>query len=127
MKKFHCLGTVLIACLLIAATSIDFAQASAEHPTPDVDGTVWMKSTELEKQSFLFGAGSAIVLEYYVRDKHSEEPSKFVKGWVDGLKGMSWAELSNKLDIYYKSNPDKIQRNVFEVIWHEVIKPNLKS
>lgn len=127
MKRLHCIGTALIACLLMVATSFDFAKAADDHPAPDVDGNVWMKSTEQEKKSFLFGAGSAIVLEYHIRDKHSEEPSKFVKGWVDGLKGMSWAELASKLDTYFKTNPDKMHKHVFEVIWHEVIKPNLKS
>lgn len=127
MKSFRYLCMLLMAGLLFAATMTGFAQAAEDHPAPDVDGKVWMKSTDQEKKAFLFGAGSAIVLEYHVRDKHSEEPSKFVKGWVDGLKGISWAELTNKLDSYYKNNPDKIHRHVFEVIWHEVIKPNSTS
>jgi len=104
-----------------------FAQKAPEHPAPDVDGVVWMKSTDQEKKAFLFGAGSAIALEYHIREKHSEEPSRFVKGWVDVFKDVSWSQLVNKVDMYYKNNPDKMQKHVFEVMWHEMIKPNLKN
>ncbi len=127
MKRFNSVYVFLIACLFIVATSSTSAQAAEDHPAPDVNGNVWMKSTEQEKKAFLFGAGSAIVLEYHIKEKHSEEPSRFVKGWVDGLKDISWTELASKLDSYYKNNPDKMQKHVFEVIWHEIIKPNLKS
>lgn len=98
-----------------------------EHPAPDVDGAVWMKSTDQEKRAFLFGAGSAIALEYHIREKHSEEPSLFVKGWIGAFKDVSWTQLANKIDNYYKNNPDKMHRHVFEVIWHEMIKPNRKK
>jgi len=118
---------LLLAGILFASANVSLAQKATEHPAPDVDGKVWMSSTDQEKKAFLFGAGSAIVLEYHIRDKHSEEPSRFVKGWVDVLKDVSWTELSNKIDAYYKNNPDKIHRHVFEVIWHEIIAPNWKG
>ena len=59
--------------------------------------------------------------------KRSEEPSKFVKGWIEAFDNMSWAEMASKLDNYYESNPDKGNRLVFDVLWHEMIKPNLKN
>jgi len=121
---------MMIAMVAMATTAfhgVGMAQGNANHPAPDVDGHVWMSSTEPEKRAFLFGAGSAVVLEYHIRDKHSEEPSRFVKGWVEALKDMSWAELANKLTLYYKSNPDKMNRHVFEVIWHEIIAPARKQ
>lgn len=113
--------------LLLVSSEAGYAQSKMEHPAPDVDGYVWMKSTQQEKRAFLFGASSAIVLEYHVREKHSEQPSRFVKGWVDGLKDMSWAALADKIDAYYRNNPAKMDRQVFEVIWHEIITPNLKD
>jgi hypothetical protein len=127
MKKYCFLSMIVFAGVLWAASNTCLAQSQGDHPAPDVDGKIWMHSTDQEKKAFLFGAGSAIVLEYHVRDKHAEQPSIFVKGWVDGLKDMSWSQIANKIDQYYTSNPDKMNRHVFEVIWHEIIKPNLKN
>ncbi|MDP3428837.1 MAG: hypothetical protein Q8R89_00750, partial [Desulfomicrobium sp.] len=88
---------------------------------------VWMKSTDPEKKAFLFGAGTAIALEYQMRAKRSEEPSRFIKGWIEVFDNMSWAEMASKLDTFYASNPDKQSKLVFDVLWHEMIKPNLKN
>jgi hypothetical protein len=113
--------------IIFAFSNACFAQRPNDRPGPDVDGKVWMNSTEQEKESFLFGASSAIVLEYHVRIKHSEDPSRLVRGWVEALKDMTWRELSHKIDVYYNDNPDKMHRHVFEVIWHEIIVPNWKQ
>lgn len=127
MKTSHFAFTFLIAVFLCAGAGSGLAQTQAAHPAPDVDGEVWMKSSDLEKKAFLYGAGSAFVLEYHLREKHRQDPSKLVVGWVDGLKNLSWSDLGNRVDDYYKRNPDKMQRHVFDVIWHEVIAPNQKK
>jgi hypothetical protein len=117
----------LLAGLLFTGASSCFAQGTTSNPAPDVDGYVWMKSNDAEKKAFLFGAGTAIALEYQMRATRSEEPSKFIKGWIEAFDNMSWAEMASKLDKYYESNPDKENRLVFDVLWHEMIKPNLKN
>ncbi|MHC1789736.1 hypothetical protein [Solidesulfovibrio sp.] len=127
MKTHRFVLSMLIAACLCTGANVGFAQKQADHPAPDVDGEIWMKSSDLEKKAFLYGAGSALVLEYHVREKRSQEPSKLVVGWVDGLKDISWSDLSNKIDAYYRSHPDKMQRDVFDVIWHEIIATQKKS
>lgn len=124
--RFYLFPCFLVA-IALASVAVSSAQEIKSHPTPDVDGVVWMRSTEQEKIAFLFGAGSAVVLEYHLREKHSEQPSKFVKAWVDALRDVSWTEMVTRIDAYYKSNPTKSDRNVFSVIWHEIIVPNLKN
>lgn len=127
MKKLRYACMYLIAVLLFTTSTSCFAQGTTGSPSPDVDGYVWMKSTDPEKKAFLFGAGTAIALEYQMRAKRSEEPSKFVKGWIEAFDNMSWAEMASKLDRYYESHPDKASRLVFDVLWHEMIKPNLRN
>jgi hypothetical protein len=127
MKQLKYVCVYLLAGLLFTASSSCFAQGTTETPAPDVDGYVWMKSTDPEKKAFLFGAGTAIALEYQMRTKRTEEPSRFIKGWLEVFDNMSWAEMASKLDQYYESNPDKANRLVFDVLWHEMIKPNLKD
>jgi len=127
MRKFGYLSILLLAAVLFAGTTACFAQNPSEHPRPDVDGYVWLKSTDAEKKAFLLGAGSAVAMEYHLRAKHHEEASKFIKSWTEGLKGTSWSELASKVDSYYDSNPERRDLNVFAVIWHEVIKPRIKG
>jgi hypothetical protein len=117
----------LIAGLIFTASTSCFAQGTTGSPSPDVDGHVWMKSTDAEKKAFLFGAGTAIALEYQMRAKRTEEPSKFVKGWIEVFDNMSWAAMASNVDRYYESHPNKASRLVFDVLWHEMIKPNLKN
>jgi uncharacterized membrane protein YdfJ with MMPL/SSD domain len=127
MTKHSIIFPLLLAAFLFIGADTGFAQQQTAHPAPDVDGEVWMKSSDLEKKAFLYGAGSALVLEYHLREKHGQDPSKFVKGWVDELRDMSWSDLSNHVDDYYRHNPEKMQRHVFDVIWHEVIAKNQKN
>jgi hypothetical protein len=127
MKILRYLSVLLLTGLLLTGTSSCFAQGTTANPSPDVDGFVWTKSSDPEKKAFLFGAGTAIALEYQMRAKRSEEPSKFIKGWIEVFDNMSWAEMASRLDTYYESNPGQANRLVFDVLWHEMIKPNLKN
>lgn len=124
--RFYLAPCILMA-IALAWVSVSSAQEVKPQPAPDVDGIVWMRSTGQEKIAFLFGAGSAIVLEYHLREKHSEQPSKFVKSWVEALRDVSWTEMVTQIDAYYKSNPNKSDRNVFDVIWHEIVLPKSKN
>lgn len=125
MKKMPLLAMVLLAAGLCLGAGPGWTQEKAA--APDVDGHVWMDSTSQEKRAFLFGAGSAFVLEYFIRTKHGEQPSRFVQGWVEVLKDQKWPDLEKALDRYYTDNPDKINEHVFHVIWHQMIEPNLKD
>lgn len=125
MKKVYLLPMALLVGVLLLAAHQGWSQDKAA--SPDLDGTIWLKSSSLEKRAFLYGAGSAFVLEYSIRTKHNEQPSKFVQGWVDVLKDKTWAELEKSLDTYYANNPDKLSEHVFSVMWNTMIKPNLKN
>jgi len=127
MTARYYLFPCFLVAIALASVAVSSAQEIKPHPSPDVDGVVWMRSTGQEKIAFLFGAGSAIVLEYHLREKHSEQPSKFVKSWVEALRDISWTEMVTQIDAYYKSNPDKSDRNVFAVIWHEIVLPKSKN
>jgi len=127
MKIFRYFSVFLLAGLLFTGSTSCFALGTTASPSPDVDGYVWTMSTDPEKKAFLFGAGTAVALEYQMRAKTSEEPSRFIKGWIEAFDNMSWAEMASRLDNYYEANPDKTNRLVFDVLWHEMIKPNLKN
>ena len=125
MKKMHLLTMALVAGVLFLAANPGWAQEKVAPP--EVDGTCWMKSSSAEKRAFLYGAGNAFVLEYYIRTKHDEQPSRYVQGWVEVFKNQTWGDLEKALDNYYTQNPDKMNEHVFRVIWDQLIKPNMKG
>ncbi|WP_285907778.1 hypothetical protein [Pseudodesulfovibrio pelocollis] len=128
MKKLLYLSVFVAVGLLLAGAMPSFAQTKTEQTSgPDVDGFVWLMSSDAEKKSFLFGAGSAVAMEYHVRAIRKEEPSKFIKGWTEALKDVSWSELASEVDAYYDSNPDRKDKLVFEVIWQTIITPRLNK
>lgn len=127
MKQNKLLLLFLLMGLLLLGASSALAQGAMETTDPDIDGKVWMHSTSSDKKAFLLGVSNAVVLEYHLRRKQSEEPSRFVKGWVTAFKDSSWSDMVSKVDAYYASNPTKLQRNVLDVVWHEMIAPNWKK
>jgi hypothetical protein len=99
---------------------------AAQPDVPEVTGTVWMKSTQQEKLAFLVGAGSAVAIENHV-DSKSGAPSKFVTGWIDAFGDETWSDVAIRVDKYYSAHPDMNERLVMDVLWKEMIMPDLKS
>lgn len=125
MKKFNILAITLIAGLLFFAVSPGRTQST--QLSPELDGRIWLDSTSAEKRAFLYGVGSATVLEYHIRTKHDEQPSRFVSGWVEVFKDQTWSDVEKTVDRYYANNPDRLNENVLKVIWQIMIKPNVKK
>jgi hypothetical protein len=127
MKKNRYLMLFALMGLLLFSAGSALAQGAMESSDPDIDGKVWMHSSDSDKRAFLLGVSNAVVLEYHLRTKRSEEPSRFVKGWVEAFKEARWSEMVSRVDAYYASNPTKLRRNVLDVVWHEMIAPNWKK
>jgi len=127
MRKKCIIFILLLTGMLAIGVGVSNAQSTMSNTPLDVNGEVWLNSTDMEKKAFLLGAGSAVVLEFHIREKKAEEPSRFIKGWIEVLKGMTWSELSMRIDRYYHANPNKLERDLFDVIWHEIIAPNMKK
>jgi hypothetical protein len=125
MNKTNAFMIMLLVGFLALAAGPAMSLETTES-VPELDGAHWMQSTSAEKRAFLYGAGSAIVLEYNVRSKHDEQPSKFVQGWVDVFKDQTWAQMERAVDQYYISNPNRINEHVFHAIWFAMIKPNIQ-
>lgn len=127
MKKNRYLVMFALVGLLLFSAGSAFAQGAMENSDPDIDGKVWAHSSDSDKRAFLLGVSNAVVLEYHLRTKRSEEPSRFVQGWVSAFKDSRWSEMVSRIDAYYANNPTKLRRNVLDVVWHEMIAPNGKK
>jgi len=127
MKKNRYLVMFALVGLLLLSAGSAFAQGAMENSDPDIDGKVWTHSSDSDKRAFLLGVSNAVVLEYHLRTKRSEEPSRFVQGWVTAFKDSRWSEMVGRIDAYYAKNPTILRRNVLDVVWHEMIAPNGKK
>jgi len=86
------------------------------------NGEHWAKATETERRAYLLGVLNMAMIEYQLSGpapKHRTTVNKIVKT----LDGMAVPQIAEKIDAYYKTNPDKQQQSVFEVIWFEMVAP----
>lgn len=86
------------------------------------NGEHWAKATETEKRAYLLGILNMAMVEYQLSGpapKHRTTVNKIVKA----LDGMTVPQIVEKVDAHYKTNPDKQQQSVFEVIWFEMVAP----
>lgn len=100
---------------------------AAPENMPEITGEVWMKSSQQEKLAFLIGASSVVAIEHHIDLKEADDPSRFTQGWVAAFKDQKWTEIAGKLDSYYAAHPDKGGQLVMEVVWKELILPNMND
>ena len=102
------------------------AAAPAKKELPFPNSSEWTSATEREKLAYLRGVMNMAMVEYQLsgpNPKHRTTVAKMVKA----LDGMTLRQMLEKIDGYYKVNPDQQQRPVFEVIWFELVAPKAKK
>lgn len=88
-------------------------------------GEHWAKATDTERRAYVLGILNMAMIEYQLsgpNPKHRTTIPRLVKA----LDGMAVPQLVEKVDAYYRANPDQQQRRVFEVIWFEMVAPGTK-
>jgi hypothetical protein len=98
---------------------------------PVLKGDTWVKMSDDEKISFIWGVGHMIsIQEVLGRDnpglkKHNDYVNKVIE--AHETKAMTMNEISQHVDNFYKNNPDKLNTSVMEVMWTETILPRLQT
>ena len=148
MLKKQRFATTLLALGLIAGLATGGTVAQAADPAPPAaqpaesqptqqaaptrkelpfpNSSEWTSATEREKLAYLLGVMNMAMIEYQLsgpNPKHRTTVAKIVKA----LDGMTLRQMLEKIDAYYKANPDKQQRPVFEVIWFELVAPKVNK
>lgn len=116
---------LLVSLIVFGALCLDATQALAKREVPLVTGEHWIKASNGEKLSYLLGMATIIELE---KEYQGEKPIPESLNYklVKGLHDHSLQEIKQHLDTYYQQHPDKQQRPVVEVIWYELVSPDLK-
>jgi hypothetical protein len=112
------------ACLVLAMA---WGGARADE-VPLVTGEHWTKSTEPMKKAYLIGIANVLQLEaaYHAASPPSDATS-VVPRFARGLKGHTLDTVRERLDNWYATHPDRLQRPVIETIWFEMVIPGLQK
>lgn len=125
MSKLNWRAASLVACVALAAAS---GMTHAQE-IPIVTGEHWTKSSDDVKKAYLVGLANVIQIEVgYHAGNPPPDAQSFIPRVAKGLKGggHTLASVQDRLNKWYASNPDKLQRPVIETIWFEMVVPGLK-
>jgi len=123
--------------VLLSVASVPYAQEESEvmvqveQVMPVLKGDTWVKMSDDEKISFIWGAGHIVsIQEVLARDNQDlKESNTFVNKIMEARSNqpMTMNQVAAKVDEYYQANPDKLDKPVVEVIWTETVVPRLSS
>jgi len=94
-----------------------------------INGGHWVTSTMEQKRAFLFGIGNMLEIEQAMAGDHFEamREHSIMPVLLEGLSGISIADLVMQLDKYYAQHPQNMKKAVIEVLYVDMAKPNLKN
>jgi len=94
-----------------------------------INGGHWVTSTMEQKRAFLFGIGNMLEIEQAMAGDHFEamREHSIMPVLLEGLSGISIADLVMQLDNYYAQHPQNMKKAVIEVLYIDMAKPNLKN
>jgi hypothetical protein len=122
------------AALALAAPWAALAQSGSPASAADVsqprfaDGNDWTKSTEAQKQAFIFGIANTISVAVGWDARHVPEgQNTFSRRAAAGLGGVSLGEAVQRVDAWYAANPGRRDTPVVAVLWLDIAKPKLEG
>jgi len=117
----------LLTVLLPVLLAVSGATAWAAEDLVIVNGEHWVSSSLEQKRAYLFGVGNVLEIEQAMAGDEYEvrRGRSIVPVLLDGLSGVSIANIVTQLDKFYADHSDQIKRPVIEVLYLEMALPNL--
>ncbi len=123
--------TMLMLCSVVFSSYAQDTMELVAQEMPVLKGDIWVKMSDDEKISFIWGVGHVIsIQEVLGRDNPGlKENNMFVNKVIEAheTRSLTMNEVSEQVDNYYKENPDKLDTSVMEVMWTESILPRLQT
>ena len=115
------------ASVAIAAAALVLASPAAAEDVPLVDGTMWKKSAPILKRTYLVGISNLMSAEYAVQKEFGPPPDDqtAIQRMYEEIDDMTLNEAVEQIDAWYAANPGKMDTTVLEVIWIDMVRPNL--
>lgn len=133
LTRFCCIVILLATVILVgSALSAEFPAALETgkelKEMPVLDGQSWQTMSPDTKIAFIWGIGHVVTIEEHVVQRYPEmRRQDFVAKLADGLRGVPMSSIIERIDSYYRQNPDDLDLPVVRVMWSEVVRPRLKT
>ena len=113
--------------LLIAAIALLAAGSAASDDVPFVDGEIWKATASPLKRAYLIGIANFLSAEYAFQQKNGFPPSSqsSIQSAYEGIDDITLNQSIERIDAWYVKNPSKQDTTVLEVIWLDMVEPNL--
>ena len=117
----------LLILLIPLLLTVSGTTAWAGEDLEIINGEHWASSSLEQKRAFLFGIGNMLEIEQAMAgdDFESMRGRSIVPVLLDGLSGVSIADIVTQLEEFYAVHPDQSTRAVIEVLYLEMALPNL--
>ncbi len=94
---------------------------------PILKGDIWQKMTPDSKVAFIWGVGHVVAIEQHLMQKYPElKVQNFCSKAAEGMAEIPMDEVIARIDNFYNTNPDELEKPVVSVLWATAIKPNIK-
>jgi hypothetical protein len=91
-------------------------------------GDLWIKMMPDEKVAFIWGFGHVVAIEQFLMEKYPElQRDSFVAKVIEGMANTPMSEVVIRVDNYYETSPNDIDKPVTSVLWDTMIRPNIKT
>jgi hypothetical protein len=132
-----CIGVAVFATHVSGQQKGDAAavQKEAGKYMPVLKGEQWQKMDSNAKVAFIWGGAHVVLIEYILMEEFPELKresfvAKVVEARVERTAAGTNRTINQVIDVidqYYKDHPDKLETPVMAVIWHVLVKPNIKT
>ena len=124
MKKFFALPGAILAVLLAFSLTADAQQQSPRSDLVMINGQHWTQSERSTKLAFLMGLGNFFEVEQALQQgKPVADGDSLVPVFARGLDNETLTTIMEKVDAWYTSNTDRLDRPAIEVIYFEIALP----
>ncbi len=104
-------------------------RVAAAVPEPELlTGESWQRMSADSKVAYILGLGNLVEYERHQLVESPPAASKsFLPHLARGLSGISVNEVVSRVDAYYATHPDQLNRPVVDTIFQAIVLPRLKA
>jgi hypothetical protein len=119
----------LIIGALLAGVFLVWSVPAGAEDVPFVDGKSWKKSAPVLKRSYLIGFSNLMNAEYAYQKEFGPPPDMqtAIQRLYEEIDEVTLDEAIGRIDKWYKDHPDQLDTTVIEVIWLDMVRPNLPA
>ena len=119
----------LVIGALLASVFLVWSMPAGAEDVPFVDGKSWKKSAPILKRSYLVGVSNLMSAEYAYQQTFGPPPDNqtTIQRLFEEIDEVTLDEAIDRIDKWYEGHPDQMDTTVLEVIWLDMVRPNLPA